>query len=99
VKGYGTYGPVPVRCGSVVTALFDERVLKELDVGSMPREEETGVMNLSFTLMEREVDGEEVGRTSGFRSMCAYTISAISLMSRGLDRGDETDHHRKNFGS
>ena len=40
VESYGTYGPVPVRLDAFVTALFGERVFKELDVVPMPREEE-----------------------------------------------------------
>ena len=47
MKGYGTYGPVPVWLSPFVTALFDESVLEELDVVPVPREEIGGIVDLS----------------------------------------------------
>ena len=54
---HGTYGPIPVRLNTFVTALFDERVLEELDIIPVPREEEAGKVDLSTRLMKR--DGRE----------------------------------------
>jgi hypothetical protein len=54
MKDYDTYGPVPVRLGSSVAALIDERVLEVLDVVPVPREEKTGSVDLSFASMEGE---------------------------------------------
>jgi hypothetical protein len=42
MKGYDTYGPVPVRLGSDVAALLDENVLKEVGVIPVPREKRPG---------------------------------------------------------
>ena len=47
MKGYGTYGPVPVRLSPFVTAPFDESVLEELDIVSVPREERGGIVDIS----------------------------------------------------
>jgi hypothetical protein len=52
MEGYDTYGSVPVRLGSSVIALLDERALEELDVVPVPREEKTSMVNLSFAPME-----------------------------------------------
>ena len=46
IKGYGTYGPVPVQLSPFVTALSDESVLEELDIVSVPREEIGGIVDL-----------------------------------------------------
>lgn len=54
MKGYETYGPVPVRLGSSVAALLDERVFEVLDVVPVPREEKTSSVDLSFALTEGE---------------------------------------------
>ena len=52
MKGYGTYGPVPVRLSSFVAALCDECIFEELDKVSVPREEITGIVDLSAKLRE-----------------------------------------------
>ena len=54
MEGYGTYGPVPIRMGTFVAALFDESVFEEVDVVPVPREEITGIVNLSAELRERD---------------------------------------------
>ena len=46
----GTLCPIPIGRRSLITALFRERVFKVLDVISVPREEQSRVMNLFIGL-------------------------------------------------
>ena len=46
MKGYGTYGPVPVRLSSFVAAQSDESIFEELEVVPVPREEVASIVDL-----------------------------------------------------
>lgn len=54
MKGFGTYGPVPVRLSTFVAAPLDESIFEELDVVPVPREEIASIVDLSVGLRERD---------------------------------------------
>lgn len=69
MRANGTYCPIPVRCRSLVTALLNEGIFKVLEIVSVPWEEKSRKVDLSFGL-EDNGGTDNTERTLIFRSIC-----------------------------
>ena len=82
-RGYNTYGPVPVRLGFIVAALFDERVRKELDLSPVLREKKL-MKRIYRQRLRNETNRRQRSETNDGIQVhtCVYIMSTISSMNR-----------------